>query len=313
MIEKTSMTDQRTQHSVAELPRPDHGASNDALARALSITMQRQYDVAARYIGADDGRRPGDAWIEVDGQRILVEFCAYVQQDGFHELERADRDALGHISRACLEANCPIMAPHISWQSEPKKMSIGFSTTTPRVPRGADLEGVSVDFVRLAKRAAADPRLHGHSISVFDEVQSGAVREYPNGDVGPPASVYPRLSRYCLDVRLDSWQHTGRPAFRSNFNSRMLYIDMEELNRNVQSKVHKIEQYRASAAGSAVWLVVHMDGSPPSRKLPEPQRPKAMASIASTAGTLFDRVFWAEWLLSEDAARLFCVFDRRVC
>ncbi len=283
--------------------------SSALLAKEFARAYERSYGVEAEVVGVE--RDDVDAIIRVSGEEVAVEFAAYIQRDEFHESEVADTQARQQVGKALKAAGLPPLKLSLWWRTEPRrKKGRARSRDIARVPKGDDLERVAGEVVRISQEVLRTTAMRGRRILP----RPGGDRIGTNRREGRHWTIdsaeFPALASFCQWVQIDVHEGPGWPEIRSSAAPRNFGLDDVAMTQVVDKHVGKLTRYRQGAAGRPVWLVIHGDGWPASRRIPEPHRERALTLIrerAEAGADRFDQVWWAEWTGFVDATKLYPV------
>lgn len=122
------------------------------------------------------------------------------------------------------------------------------------------------------------------------------------------AEDYPALSQSLESINLYRLPPDINPTLNSNIDSGFVALDRKQLAEIVQTKIDKAATYLARSPNTPWWLVVHIDMTPLSRRLPDPHINEAVTLVRSLIqqnSGCFEKVWLAVGTGFVDATELF--------
>lgn len=279
--------------------RQTHCEHCDRVVHAFRRLLAEEHNLRAEVIAVEQDDL--DAVIHLEGREIVLECLGYTQRDEFYDRADDDLRAKVAISDAITRAFQLRYNLRLHWQVERRRKGTG---EVARVPRKRELDAFRAELCRLLAESQTDSTLLGRDIEFADGESVSRLRKRRRRMTVLDRAHWPLLANYCRSLHVDVHNMPSFPTIRSSADARSIGLDSDELRRTLRAKHGKLARvYRQRAAGRPVWLVIHVDGWPFSRALPEHQRSCAVALIADhcrSAANEFDAV----WLLDGAA------FDR---
>ncbi len=283
-------------HFVLDNPVEKHSVRSERVARAFCEAYSAGQGRKAIFINSEC--HGVDALIDVDGENILLEFVGYIQRDESHDVETGDIELQRALSDALSQTALPRYEIHLNWREEPRRKRKRFAgDRRTRIPTGKQSQQFISEILRLADDVSNAVVLQDRRIC-FVSHPSISTYKTEQAHVAMNPDCFPTVAYFCRSLRFMPWCHDFLPEIRTSVRARHMALDRQQIIRCVEVKFEKLgDHYQKSAQAFPIWLVLHSDGWPLSRRVFPTDLEEAIELVKRTAAAKtpqFEAIWWLD-------------------
>lgn len=293
--------------------RPTRHNVEEMVGRSLVAAMERQFGIDCSVEACEErcGDDEVDLIIGYDDAQVAVECLAYIQRDEAYEIEYDSTVLAADLAERLNERRLLPRCVTPLWRSEIRagdgRLKRRRRLCFPKKGHRQDCYLTEcVNLIQLVQDARGEEQVKvqwGPS----DWNRKGL---FPSSTLFVDAEQFLNVSQYLQHLDLSEVDAQFPGTVRSGTSFRMIGADIGATLEGVDKKLKRLPAYRRVAAGKDVVLLIHEDGYPSSRVMPEMQRDRMFHAIRRHIlgrPSQFDAVWWLHTASSSLHSELVCL------